>query len=118
MNRLSRMLAVAALAAWPMMAGAHSSLKSSVPAQNSRVTAPAKLEMHFSDTVQLKSVSIARKGDAARPVKPLPEEWGSHFSLPLEPLPAGEYEVSWAIDTDDGHASTGKLRFTVVAGGQ
>src|SRR5690606_2678295 len=118
MNRFSRMLVLAALAAVPLLAGAHASLKSSAPAQGSRVTSPSKLEMHFSDTVQLKSVTLARKGDAAaRPVKPLPEEWGSHFSLPLEPLQAGDYEVTWTVDTDDGHAATGKIRFTVVAAG-
>lgn len=116
-NRSFRTMAIAVLATVPLIAGAHTSLKNSVPAQGSRVVAPSKLELTFSDTVQFQSLTVGRKGDPApRPVKPLPEEWGSRFALPLEALDAGDYEVTWTVGTDDGHTATGKIRFTVTAG--
>lgn len=116
LSPLSGTLAAAALLAFSAMASAHSSLKSSVPANNSRTAAPTKLELKFSDTVQVKELSVQRKNEAAaRPIKPLPEEWGSEFTVPMEPLPAGDYVVTWKVDTDDGHVSSGKISFTVTA---
>ncbi len=102
LSPLSGTLAAAALLAFSAMASAHSSLKSS--------------ELKFSDLVQVKELSVQRKNEAAaRAIKPLPEEWGSEFTVPMEPLPAGDYVVTWKVDTDDGHVSSGKINFTVTA---
>jgi methionine-rich copper-binding protein CopC len=41
-------------------------------------------------------------------------ESASGFTLPVTGLAAGDYVVTWSVAVDDGHVSTGKIRFTVA----
>lgn len=109
-----RTLLLPLLLAAPLAAFAHTHLEKTVPANKSRVQAVQKLELHFTDTVQLTELSLRRDNEPAQPLA-LPRESGSDFTIAVQPLAAGEYVVSWTAESDDTHISTGKFSFTVGA---
>ncbi len=115
MKKLTRSLTMMAALAFAAIGHAHTRLVLSVPAADSKVTAPAKLELKFSDLSQLQAISLQQGNAKPIEIKSLPQEWGSEFSVPLPPLSAGAYVATWTVETDDGHTNTGKIRFTVIA---
>lgn len=106
--------AVALLSLFATAASAHTRLVKSSPADQAQVTSPQRIELQFSDIVQLKSLSLQQGSAKARPLPGLPEAWADSFALPLETLPAGNYVLRWSVATDDGHVAEGQVRFTVV----
>ena len=109
-----RTLLLPLLLATPLAALAHTHLEKTVPANRSRVEVVHKLELHFTDTVQLTALSIRRNNEEAMPLA-LPALSASQFTIPVQTLAAGEYVVSWTAESDDTHLSTGKFTFTVGA---
>lgn len=115
MKAATRFLTMITLLSLTGLAAAHTRLVQSLPAENSKVTAPARLELKFSDLSQLQSLRLQRDGDPVRDIQSLPKEWGSEFAVALPQLAPGQYVATWGVETDDGHKVTGKIRFTVVA---
>jgi methionine-rich copper-binding protein CopC len=109
-----RNLLLSLVLAAPVAALAHAHLEKSAPADKSRVEKVEKLELTFTEEVQLTAVTLQRAGAAARPISPLPVESASGFTLPVQGLAAGDYTVTWSVATDDGHVATGKVRFTLA----
>jgi len=94
-------------------AQAHTHLVGSLPADKSRVKAPAAIELHFSEAAKLTALTLQKDKDPAQPIKPLPEKPAADLSVALPVLSAGDYVVSWRVAGDDGHVMSGKFGFTV-----
>lgn len=95
-------------------AQAHVHLAKSTPANNSRGKAPASIELTFSEAAYLTSVTLQKGEEAAKPLK-LPTGGAAiAASVALPPLAAGDYLVVWRVESDDGHSTTGRIRFTVL----
>ncbi len=92
---------------------AHTHLEGSVPADKSRVKAPAAIELHFSEAAKLTALTIQKGKEAAQPVKPLPSKAAADISVPMAALAPGDYVVNWRVAGDDGHVMSGKFGFTV-----
>jgi methionine-rich copper-binding protein CopC len=95
------------------LAQAHTNLESSVPADNSKLAAPAAIELHFSEAARVTALTLQQGTAAAKPLKPLPAKAAQHVSVPVTGLTAGEYTVNWRVAGEDGHVMSGKFSFTV-----
>lgn len=94
-------------------AQAHTHLEGSLPADKSRVKAPAAIELHFSEAAKLTALSLQKGKEAEQPIKPLPAKAAANVSVPVPALTPGDYVVSWRVAGDDGHVMSGKFGFTV-----
>jgi len=94
-------------------AQAHTHLERSIPADKSRVQAPAAIEMHFSEVAKLTALTLQKGKEAAQPIKPLPAKATAEVSVPVPTLAPGDYVVSWRVVGDDGHVMSGNFGFTV-----
>lgn len=108
-----RTLALSLLMTVAVTAQAHTHLASSVPADKSRVKAPAAIELHFSDAAKLTALTLQKGNEAAQPVKSLPTAAAADLSVPMPALTPGDYTVNWRVAGDDGHVMSGKFGFTV-----
>ena len=112
----NRMLLLPLLLLVSAAAAAHAKLDYSSPAEKSRVTAPKELTMGFTDPVVITSLTLQRGADAAKPLKlPASKQTEPGFTIPLPALTPGDYVVTWKVETDDTHAASGMIHFTVVA---
>jgi methionine-rich copper-binding protein CopC len=98
---------------------AHARLISAVPAENGEVsTAPAVLQLKFSEGIDLKFSGVAIAGPHKKPV-PTGESslaTGDDRTLivPISGiLTSGEYTVTWRALSADGHKTHGAFVFTV-----
>ncbi|SEN19572.1 hypothetical protein SAMN04487857_111143 [Pseudomonas sp. ok272] len=96
---------------------AHTHLKSSTPAADSTVAAPAELRLVFSEGVEasFSTVTISKDG-AAVAVKAIATDGADKKTLvvtPAAPLTAGDYNVQWHAVSVDTHKSDGAYRFKV-----
>lgn len=119
--------AITAIVAWlfSTAALAHAQLVETVPADNAEVAAsPARVELHFDQT-------LLTRGSAAKLVMTGMPGMSGHAPMamavtvsagddgktmlvvPRQPLPAGTYRVDWRAASQDDHAVTGALHFTV-----
>jgi methionine-rich copper-binding protein CopC len=96
-------------------AQAHSHLRSSTPAEGSRVAAPAQAVLGFSESTQLAALSLTRGGESAIKVEPLPPQPAQQLTVPLPKLTAGAWTLAWRAIGDDGHVTHGVVHFTVTA---
>jgi methionine-rich copper-binding protein CopC len=101
------------MAAVAAAAQAHAHLQGSVPADKSRVKAPAAIELHFSEAAKLTALTLQKGAEAAQPVKPLPTKAAADLSVAVPALAPGDYVASWRVASDDGHVMSGKFGFTV-----
>ncbi len=115
MNR-KQWLVAALIFGFSCGANAHTHLKSSAPVDNSTVgSAPAKLELHFSEAARLTALSIQAEGGTEQKLSPLPAQPAADASVALPTLAPGKYVVSWRVISDDSHVMAGKLHFTLAA---
>jgi len=105
-------------------AQAHPELASAVPADKSQITAPSKLELHFTE-------NLVTKFSGARLVMTAMQGMSSHAPMPVaakvsagsdpktmvitpaKTLPAGTYKVEWRAVSSDTHPRTGNYSFSV-----
>ncbi len=101
----------------PLAAGAHAHLLRSTPAAASVLAvAPAQLQLDFSETAVLTSLSLERSGDPVRQkLTPRPGAPQARLVIELPPLVAGSYLVRWRALSADGHISSGSFGFTLQA---
>ncbi|MGH8205561.1 MAG: copper resistance CopC family protein [Steroidobacteraceae bacterium] len=111
-------LLTAAMAVLPAMAMAHARLQQAAPADGSIVnSAPADLMLTFTERAHLTQLSIQRKGQAhSRRIAPLPTSVNTQFTIALPALAPGAYTVAYrVVSADDGHISSGMIRFRISA---
>jgi len=118
------------VAAWPALlaalallvlvpaapAAAHTTLRSAEPADGSTVESPRQLTLTFSDPVLDLGTEFVVTGPAGPVATDTPVVDGAVVTaaLPTD-LPAGGYQVSWRVTTQDGHPITGTFAFTATA---
>jgi copper transport protein len=112
------LLAVAAVLAVAAPAAAHAVLVSSDPVDGSRLDAsPARVTLHFDETVQLAPGGIralSTDGTRVDTAQPRQTDHGTSIVLPLRPdLPRGSYTVTWRVVSADTHVVTGSISFGV-----
>ena len=116
MSPMRRRLALLGLAATPLAlpAAAHSELRRSVPAAGAVLDrAPERIELHFSERVQLTALRLRRADSVEIPLprRPIRPERTEIIALP--PLEPGEYRAEWRIISADGHPVGGVIPFRV-----
>lgn len=117
MGMMGRRLALLAFVAtaWVPPAQAHSELRRSVPAPGAVLDrAPERIELHFSERVQLTALRLRRADgtEIALPRRPIRPERSEIIALP--PLESGEYHAEWRIISADGHPVGGVIPFRVA----
>lgn len=103
-------------APWVRPAQAHSELRRSVPAPGAVLDrAPERIELHFSERVQLTALRLRRADgtEIALPRRPIRPERMEVIALP--PLEPGDYRAEWRIISADGHPVGGVIPFRVEA---
>lgn len=122
-----RFSSIAAITTWVFSTAAlaHPQLVNAVPADNTEVTAsPSRVELHF-DQVLLTRTSAAKlvmtgmPGMSGHPPMAMAvtvsagEDGKTMLIAPRQPLPTGSYRVDWRAVSQDDHAVTGAVNFTV-----
>lgn len=100
--------------AWAGPAPAHSELRRSVPAAGAVLDdTPERIELHFSERVQLTTLRLRRADGTEIPLprRPIRPERSEVIALP--PLEPGEYRAEWRIISADGHPVGGVIPFRV-----
>lgn len=120
MPRTARILAYAAIASFTAVSQtlAHAHLESSVPADRAVVkTAPAELDLTFSEELNLKFTGIKVAGPDKKEVKTgdaMLMDGDKTLMVPVaDKLGAGIYTVEWHALSADGHKTKGTYSFTV-----
>jgi methionine-rich copper-binding protein CopC len=112
MNRLLKSLAVLALGV--SAAHAHSTLKTSVPADGASLsTAPERLTLTFSEPVKLTMLTLQKEGGDKRDLGPLPTKADATFALGAPAMTQGRYVIAWRALADDAHVMSGRIAFGV-----
>ena len=107
-------IAVAVLAAPPVFA--HARLVAATPASGSTVSSPRTIALTFSErfAAPFSTVEVEdQRGRAVALAKTVSQDGKTLSGTFAAPLPAGVYQVSWAIAAADGHRMTGTYSFTV-----
>jgi methionine-rich copper-binding protein CopC len=101
-------------------AQAHAALERASPRVGSTVQAsPSEVRMWFSEALEPAFSAASIEGDGAAGGKALVDPKDRReLVIPLpRPLPAGRYQVKWAVVSVDGHRTEGDFKFTVAPGG-
>jgi methionine-rich copper-binding protein CopC len=116
-NRL--VLLVLAVGLWSVTASAfHFELVKSSPANKASVTAPARLQLWFTQVPAAGVSQLSLKndaGDVAISKTVIEAKDKSMYIDPVKPLTPGRYTIHWRGAGDDGHVMQGDIAFTVVA---
>ncbi|MFJ6672981.1 copper resistance protein CopC [Actinosynnema sp. NPDC091369] len=116
---LSALLAAAALIGVATPASAHTDLLSSDPASGASVPQrPTRLTLTFTEPVPAESAAVTVTGPdgAAWPTGEVTAS-GATLTVPLaeSTSPAGQYTVSWTVESLDGDFVDGTFAFTLTA---
>jgi methionine-rich copper-binding protein CopC len=112
--KLFRSIAPVAMLCVALVAEAHVGLVSSTPKDKSQGVAPKVVELRFTEDAYLVSVTLQ---GATGPATPLTIPYAGAttvFPVALPALAPGDYVVSWRVESDDDHATSGKLTFKVI----
>src|ERR1700694_5092657 len=121
MSKALRILVVTAALLAPARAWAHAQLRRSEPAAGSQLTGPPQvIRLWFSEQPELAMTFASLKDSAGKTFALSSAERETagqmgiafHFS---SALPAGRYTLSWRTAASDGHPSSGKFTFVVLA---
>lgn len=100
----------------PVSVEAHTSLKSSNPAEGSALPEPVdRIRLTFSEAVEKTSTLRVVDANGVEQSLAKPLIIGNELSAVVsEPLTEGKYTIKWASISDDGHPVKGTIRFTVL----
>lgn len=105
---------IAAVAISTTSAFAHTTLQSSNPTANAKVTAPKNLKLSFGEPVMLMGLTLT---DAKQNILALSfratSDMKKSYVIELPTLAKSTYTVKWTIMGDDGHNMSGQYKFTV-----
>jgi methionine-rich copper-binding protein CopC len=113
--RLFALLGIITLASDVLLA--QPELTETIPVNGSIIrTAPAQLELNFSEEVQLLKLAVSGINSKMVPTKFKPTaDVQTHFTVPLPGLYEDAYVVAWTVLGKDGREVEGKLTFIVDA---
>jgi methionine-rich copper-binding protein CopC len=120
MKKLFAFVVAAGLLTLGSIATAHTDLAGSTPANGAVMNhAPEKLELHFTEAVQLLKFSLTGSEAAAVATEfKAAADKLEHFEIALPALKEDSYTVSWSALGADGHLVEKTLAFTVDADAQ
>lgn len=109
-------LAAIGIAAMSVPAMAHAILQRANPSAGQALrTGPAKIELHFSETLEGAFSAITVTDAAGRDMAAgAMVANGAELDLPLKTLKPGRYRVSWHAVSVDAHRTEGKYNFLVA----
>lgn len=115
---LPRLFAGLLLAALPLLAQAHTALKTSVPEDGATMqVAPLSIQLEFNGPVRLMKFELESAGQAL-PVDFTPNsEPVAAYSIPSPILQPGTVTVNWSAMGADGHILSDSFSFTVRMAG-
>lgn len=110
------LLVLAAVSAWTTDAR-HNRLTKSLPAADSTVTAPAEIQLWFSERpVPRLSAIVLQAADSSRIALGAVRATDDPLSIVATveaPLSPGQYAVTWRTSSADGHVVRGRYLFSV-----
>jgi copper resistance protein C len=95
-------------------AHAHAHLSNSDPPEGSTGRSPGQIVLTFSERARLTALTLQREGGESRKLA-LPTAAAARLAIPVSPLAAGSYTLTWRALGSDGHVTSGAVHFTVVA---
>jgi methionine-rich copper-binding protein CopC len=113
----SLLIATLALLAFTTAAAAHTSLKSSNPAEGAVLAAaPGQIELTFDEAVTLPADPVQVTGpDGTKWAAGKAAIAGTVVTVPVQPIgPAGQYTITWEAIAGDGDTIRGTIRFALT----
>ncbi|MES1195884.1 MAG: copper resistance protein CopC [Steroidobacter sp.] len=102
----------------PLLAHAHAHLLRSIPSAQSTGITPDQITLEFNEAARLTALTLTQDGaKEAQKITPLPTEQQRVFHIVSPKLKVGTYILTWHAMGDDGHLTSGTVRFTVTAQG-
>ena len=97
---------------------AHSTVKSTVPANGTVVNrSPDSVFINFNEPARMTSVVVAETGKADRKLEFTPPSGSTtSFRIPAPDLGAGRNEIKWKALSKDGHPISGSIIIVIKAG--
>jgi methionine-rich copper-binding protein CopC len=117
MYRISALFMIL-LSATATQVEAHAHLVSSQPANGTTVTAsPESVTLVFSESAKVTTLSLQAAGEpsAKKLAVSLAEDSVSHV-IALPTLGTGDYILTWRALSDDGHVTSGTVKFSLRSG--
>ena len=114
--RLIRFVLLCLICLLPVSVEAHTSLKSSNPAEGVALSEPVdRIRLTFSEAVEKTSTLRVVDANGVEQLLAKPLIIGNELSAVVpKPLAKGQYTIKWASISDDGHPVKGTIRFTVI----
>jgi copper resistance protein C len=110
----ARLLPAMLISLFAMTAFAHSTVKSTVPASGSILTAsPPEVVINFNEPARLVSVLITSVGAAERKLQFTPAGEAASFTIAAPALANGRNEIKWRALSRDGHPINGTIILVV-----
>lgn len=105
---------LAVLALMTTNAVAHSKAEQTTPANDTIVQAVEAIEIRFDDPMRVTAIALnGPEGDVAIERETGLDPVTEFRAMPLNPIPAGLYQVDWRGLSSDGHPMQGSFSFTV-----
>ncbi len=99
---------------WSTSASAHSLLEATVPAHEAVIAeVPRELILDFKGYIRLTRVTLTHAEQSADLDLDGFSGFISNYTIPLESMGAGMYQIEWRGLGDDGHPMNGTFSFTV-----
>jgi len=99
---------------WATSAFAHSPLEATVPANEAFVAeAPSEIVLDFKGNIRLTRVTMTHAAHEADLDLGGVSGFISDYTIPMQSMGAGTYQIEWRGLGDDGHPMNGTFSFTV-----
>lgn len=107
---LIRSLSVLSMSLLAMAALAHSTVKNTIPASGSTLSAsPPEVVINFNEPARLVSVIVAKEGAPERKLQFTPIGESASFTTTAPKLELGRNEIQWRALSKDGHPIKGTI---------
>ena len=112
---MTRSILTALMLIWATSAAAHSPLNATMPADKATVAeVPDEIMLAFKGDIRLTRVTMTHAEHEADLDLNGFSGFLSDFTIPLQSMGAGPYQIEWRGLGDDGHAMNGTFSFTVA----
>ena len=99
---------------WAVSASAHSPLKTTIPANGTTlVEAPVEIILGFTGSIRLTRVTLTHEASETDLDLDGYNGFVSDYTIPMQSMGAGAYQIDWRGLGDDGHPMNGSFSFTV-----
>lgn len=111
---MERPILTSLMVLWATSAIAHSPLEATVPANEAILAeVPSEIVLDFKGNIRLTRVTMAHAVHEADLDLDGLSEFLSDYTIPMQSMGAGTYQIKWRGLGDDGHPMNGTFSFTV-----